>query len=214
MGAAEAELAHLRRELSSTDHVQSGFNGQVSSVVQSVSQPSSYSYVGVLGASLSRSNTPDAPKIARVPSPCPTPIGQGRNSTSEKSGGTGSNTFNGVLAILKNFLSALNGMTLSAINSLLKESQLPSQVEHGDDNHQNYLFGVQGGQNHLKQNAYYKNDYSGHLWFFIACYALFYVCGELLTSDLAYGLLYQWFLLLVGCSHFGICISYSNMLIL
>ncbi|CAN1846746.1 Pumilio homolog 1 [Linum perenne] len=140
MGAAEAELAHLRR----------------SSVVQSVGQPSSYSYAAVLGASLSRSNTPDAQKIARAPSPCPTPIGQGRNSASEKRGGTGSNTFNSVPTSIgesEELVSALNGMSLSASNG----------VEHGADNHQNYLFGIQGGQNHLKQNAYYKNSESGHL---------------------------------------------------
>ncbi|CAN1846740.1 Pumilio homolog 2 [Linum perenne] len=166
MGAAEAELAHLRRELSSADPVRSGSTGQGSSVVQSVGQPSSYSYAAVLGASLSRSNTPDAQKIARAPSPCPTPIGQGRNSASEKRGGTGSNTFNSVPTSIgesEELVSALNGMSLSASNGVLEESQLPSQVEHGADNHQNYLFGIQGGQNHLKQNAYYKNSESGHL---------------------------------------------------
>ncbi|CAN1846737.1 Pumilio homolog 2 [Linum perenne] len=166
MGAAEAELAHLRRELSSADPVRSGSTGQGSSVVQSVGQPSSYSYAAVLGASLSRSNTPDAQKIARAPSPCPTPIGQGRNSASEKRGGTGSNTFNSVPTSIgesEELVSALNGMSLSASNGVLEESQLPSQVEHGADNHQNYLFGIQGGQNHLKQNAYYKNSESGKM---------------------------------------------------
>ncbi|CAN1846744.1 Pumilio homolog 2 [Linum perenne] len=161
MGAAEAELAHLRRELSSADPVRSGSTGQGSSVVQSVGQPSSYSYAAVLGASLSRSNTPDAQKIARAPSPCPTPIGQGRNSASEKRGGTGSNTFNSVPTSIgesEELVSALNGMSLSASNGVLEESQLPSQVEHGADNHQNYLFGIQGGQNHLKQNERQKSD--------------------------------------------------------
>ncbi|CAN0854310.1 Pumilio homolog 2 [Linum grandiflorum] len=154
MGAAEAELAHLRRELSSADPVRPVTNGQGSSAVQTVGQPSSYSYAAVLGASLSRSNTPDAQKVARAPSPCPTPIGQGRNSTSEKRGGaTGSNSFNGA-GESDQLVNALNGMTLSASNGVVEENQ----AERGADDHQNYLFGIQGGQNHLKQNAY-----SGHL---------------------------------------------------
>ncbi|CAN1846739.1 Pumilio homolog 2 [Linum perenne] len=162
MGRAPASVGHLSRPASRnafSENVES--MGAGSSVVQSVGQPSSYSYAAVLGASLSRSNTPDAQKIARAPSPCPTPIGQGRNSASEKRGGTGSNTFNSVPTSIgesEELVSALNGMSLSASNGVLEESQLPSQVEHGADNHQNYLFGIQGGQNHLKQNERQKSD--------------------------------------------------------
>uniref|UniRef100_A0A6N2MKX6 Nucleic acid binding NABP domain-containing protein n=1 Tax=Salix viminalis TaxID=40686 RepID=A0A6N2MKX6_SALVM len=87
LGSAEAELAHLRRELSSADALRSGANGHGSSSVQNIGQPS-YSYAAALGTSLSRSTTPDPQHVARAPSPCPTPIGQGRVSTSEKRGTT------------------------------------------------------------------------------------------------------------------------------
>ncbi|CAN1167143.1 Pumilio homolog 2 [Linum perenne] len=133
--AAEADLAHLRRELSSADPVRSGSNGQGSS---------SYSYAAVLGSSLSRSNTPDAQLVARAPSPCPTPIGQGRNSAaSEKRAAA---TGYGAPSESEDLVSALTGMSLSASNGMGEE--------HGAGNHQNYLF----GQSHLQQNAYFKNS--------------------------------------------------------
>ncbi|CAI0393066.1 unnamed protein product [Linum tenue] len=166
MNAAEDELAHLRRELSSTDPVRSGVNGQGSSAVTNVGQASSYSYAAALGSSLSRSNTPDAQLVvARAPSPCPTPIGQGRNSASEKRGATSSNSFNGIPTSInesEDLVAALTGMNLS--NGVEEENQFPSQMGQGADNHhQNYLFGLQGGQNHLKnQNAYFQNSDSGH----------------------------------------------------
>ncbi|KAJ6385036.1 hypothetical protein OIU77_028271 [Salix suchowensis] len=96
IGSAEAELAHLRRELSSADTLRSRANDQGSSSAQNIGQPSSYSYAAALGASLSGRTTPDPQHVARAPSPCPTPIGQGRVTTSEKRGMTSSNSFNGV----------------------------------------------------------------------------------------------------------------------
>ncbi|KAI4366062.1 hypothetical protein MLD38_021986 [Melastoma candidum] len=58
--------------------------------VQKVAAPT-YSYAAVLGASLSRSNTPNPQVISRSTSPCPTPVGAGRVGAAEKrtfSGGT------------------------------------------------------------------------------------------------------------------------------
>ncbi|KAJ6408961.1 hypothetical protein OIU84_008625 [Salix udensis] len=165
IGSAEAELAHLRRELSSADTLRSRANDQGSSSAQNIGQPSSYSYAAALGASLSGRTTPDPQHVARAPSPCPTPIGQGRVTTSEKRGMTSSNSFNGVSSGMREsaeFVAAFSGMNLSSNGIIDEESHLPSQAEQDVNNHQNYLFGLQGSQNHLKQNTYLKSE-SGHL---------------------------------------------------
>ncbi|XP_021642569.2 pumilio homolog 2 isoform X2 [Hevea brasiliensis] len=155
VGSAEAELAHLRRNLSSTDTRRSGSNGQGSSAVHNIGPPSSYSYAAVVGSSLSRSTTPDSQLVARVPSPCPTPIGQGRASASEKRGNSGSNSFNGVTSYIgesTDLAAALSGMNLSTNGVVDEENQ-----EDVD------IFGLKGGQNHVKQNAYLKKAESRHL---------------------------------------------------
>ncbi|KAI5603438.1 hypothetical protein BDE02_01G219000 [Populus trichocarpa] len=165
LGSAEAELAHLRRELSSADTLRSGANGQGSSPVQNIGQPS-YSYAAALGASLSRSTTPDPQHVARAPSPCPTPIGQGRVITSEKRGTASSNSFIGVSSGIREpseLVAAFSGINLATNGGVDEESHLPSQAEQDVDSHQNYLFGLQGGQNHLKQNTYINKSESGHL---------------------------------------------------
>ncbi|KAM7501870.1 hypothetical protein LguiB_000774 [Lonicera macranthoides] len=145
LGSAEDELAQLHRDLSSSD-------------VQHVGPPSSYSYAAVLGASLSRSTTPDPQHIARAPSPCPTPIGGGRVVGSEKRSLT-SNTFNGVSTQKTDptdLVAALSGMNLS--NGLINGgTHLPSQIEQDVDDHDNYLF------NNLKQHSYLKKSESGKL---------------------------------------------------
>ncbi|XP_021640133.2 pumilio homolog 2 isoform X2 [Hevea brasiliensis] len=149
VATAEAELAHLRCELSSA-----GSNGQGSSAVQNIGPPTSYSYAAAVGSSLSRSTTPDPQLVARVPSPCPTPIGQGRASASEKRGIAGSNSFNGVSSTIgesTDLAAALSGMNLST-NGVIDE-------ENREDVD---IFGLQGGQNHVKQNAYLKKAESRH----------------------------------------------------
>ncbi|KAJ4725771.1 Pumilio-like protein [Melia azedarach] len=137
IGCAEAELANLRRELNSTDTLRPGANVQGSSGVQTIGPPSSYTYAAALGASLSRSTTPDPQLAARAPSPCPTPIGD--------------------------LVAALSGMNLSTNGVIHEENQLPLEIEQDVENQQNYLFGLQGGQNHIKQNKYLKKSEPGHL---------------------------------------------------
>lgn len=169
LGSAEAELAHLRRELKTSDALRSGANGQGSSVVQNMGPPSSYSYAAALGSSLSRSTTPTDPQlVARAPSPCLTPIGGGRGGASEKRGITSPtpNSFNGVSSGINesaDLVAALSSMNLSTNGVLDDENHLPSQIEHDVDNQQNYLFGLQGSQNHIKQHSYLKKSESGHL---------------------------------------------------
>ncbi|KAJ8770987.1 hypothetical protein K2173_022888 [Erythroxylum novogranatense] len=161
IGSAENELAHLCCELSSVDNLCSGANGQGSSVVQNPGQPSSYTYAAALGASLSRSATPDPQLVVRAPSPCPTPIGHGRASVSEKRP-ISCNIFNGVSSGIDeapDLVTALSGMKLT--NGVIdEENHLPSHFEQDAENHHDYLFGPTGGHNQLKQNAYLKKSES------------------------------------------------------
>uniref|UniRef100_A0A5B6ZSF5 PUM-HD domain-containing protein n=2 Tax=Davidia involucrata TaxID=16924 RepID=A0A5B6ZSF5_DAVIN len=165
LASAEAELAHLRSELASAETLRAGVNIKSSSAVQHVGQPASYSYAAALGASLSRSTTPDPQLIARAPSPSLAPIGGERAGASEKRSVNSSNSFNGVSSTMSEsaeLVAALSGMNLS--NGVIdEEHHLPPQIEQDVDDHKNYLFNLQGGQNNIKQHSYIKRSESGHL---------------------------------------------------
>ncbi|XP_020214472.2 pumilio homolog 2, partial [Cajanus cajan] len=166
IGSAEADMAHVRRESAATDALRSGSNVQGSSAAQNIGQSASYSYAAALGSSLSRSTTPDPQLVARAPSPCITPIGGGRAIASDKRGIASTDAFNGVSSGINesaDLVAALSGMNLSADDVLDGENHLPSQVESDVDNHQRYLFGRQGGQDHGKQHAYLKKSESAHM---------------------------------------------------
>ncbi|CAO2825020.1 unnamed protein product [Amaranthus hypochondriacus] len=156
MASAEAELAMLRRE---------GSNIQGSSASQNVASPASYSYAAALGSSLSRSTTPDPQHIARAPSPCPTPIGEGRAGAAKKSA-AGPNSFNG-LSSGKNdssdLVAALSGMNLKTNGNLDNGDHLPSQIEQDSSDPHNYLFNMPSGHEHVKQHSYMKKSESSHL---------------------------------------------------
>lgn len=160
LSPAEAELAHLRRDLKSADPLRSATNMQGASASQHGAPPTSYSYAAVLGASLSRSTTPDTQRIARAPSPGLAPIGVGRGPNSEKRNINSPNSFNGVSTHVNDsadLVAALSGMNLS--NGVVdEENGLPSRVEHDVDDHKNYLFNLPGSQNNSKQHAYFKSD--------------------------------------------------------
>ncbi|KAL1299548.1 hypothetical protein HN51_044101 [Arachis hypogaea] len=165
ISAAEAELAHLRRDSSAADALRPGSNLQGSSCVQNIGSQSSYTYAAALGSSMSRSTTPDPQHLARAPSPCPTPIGGGRVAAAEKRGITSPDAYNGVSTGNESadIVAALSGMNLSADDVLDGDNHFQSQVESEVDNHRRYLFGMQGGQDHGKQHAYFKKSESGHL---------------------------------------------------
>lgn len=158
LSPAEAELAHLRRDLKSTDPVRSATNMQGASASQHGAPPTSYSYAAALGSSLSRSTTPDTQRIARAPSPGLAPIGIGRAANSEKRNINSPNAFSGVSTHVNDsadLVAALSGMNLS--NGVVDED-LPSRVEHDLDDHKNYLFNLPGSQSNSKQHAYFKSD--------------------------------------------------------
>ncbi|KAG4386840.1 hypothetical protein AAZX31_11G133100 [Glycine max] len=149
-----------------TDALRSGSNVQGSSAAQNVVPPASYSYAAAVGSSLSRSTTPDPQLVARAPSPCITPMGGGRAIASDKRAIVSPDAFNGVSSGVNesaDLVAALSVMNLSADDVLDGENHFPSQVESDVDNHQRYLFGRQGSQDHGKQHAYLKKSESAHL---------------------------------------------------
>ncbi|XP_039034327.1 pumilio homolog 2-like [Hibiscus syriacus] len=166
VGSAESELAYLHRQLTSADPLRSSGSGQGSSAVHNIGPISSYTYAAAVGSSISRSTTPDPQVVARAPSPCPTPIGGGRVGNSDKRNINSPSTFGGVSTGVNgsdDLVSALSGMNLSSNGVIDEDNQLASHLEQDVENHQNYLFGLQDGQNHIKQQAYVKKSASGHL---------------------------------------------------
>lgn len=154
ISSAEAEMAHLRHDSPITD------------AVRSRSDVQGFTYAAALGSSLSRSATPDPQLVARAPSPCPTPIGGGRISATDKRSIASPDTYNGVSSGVgesADLVAALSSMNLSADDVLDRDNHLPSQVESEVGNHQRYLFGIQGGQDHGKQHVYLKKSESGNL---------------------------------------------------
>ncbi|KAL8531425.1 hypothetical protein ACS0TY_008139 [Phlomoides rotata] len=153
LGLAEAELAHLYG-VTSSEAAHSTSNIQTSSGAPGA--PTSYSYAAALGASLSRSSTPDPQRIARAPSPCPTPIGGGRAGNSEKNNINSASSFNGVPPHSNesaDLVAALSGMNLS--NGIVDDIE-PNPVDH-----KNYFFNRQGGQNNVNQQTYMKRHELG-----------------------------------------------------
>nr|ABW81064.1 AlMpt5-2 [Arabidopsis lyrata subsp. lyrata] len=118
------------------------------SASQGIGAPSPYSYAAVLGSSLSRNGTPDPQAIARVPSPCLTPIGSGRLSSNDKRNTSNQRPFNGVTSGLNessDLVNALSGMNLSGSGGLDERGQAEQDVEKV----RNYMFGLQGGYNEV-----------------------------------------------------------------
>ncbi|KAH9609757.1 hypothetical protein KSS87_012747, partial [Heliosperma pusillum] len=121
-GSVEAELAILKREAAYI---------QGSSAAQNVATPTSYSYAGALGSTLSRGNTPGPQHIARVPSPCPTPIGEGRAGVTKKNV-TNAKSFNSMSSgrsDSSDLVAALSGMYLATNGNIDQENHLLSQLE-------------------------------------------------------------------------------------
>ncbi|CAI9774620.1 unnamed protein product [Fraxinus pennsylvanica] len=154
LALAESKLPYIRQDLTASDSLRSTSNIQSSSA---------YSYAAALGASLSRSSTPDPQHIARVPSPCLTPIGGGRVGNSEKRSINGPNSFNAISSHPNgsvDLVAALSGMNLS--NAVLDEdNHLPSRIEQDFDDQKNYPFSLPGGQNNTNQHAFPKKSETG-----------------------------------------------------
>ncbi|KAI3931705.1 hypothetical protein MKW92_050438 [Papaver armeniacum] len=159
LGSSEAHLAHLNQEL---DSLRSNASAQGLSGVQSVT-PTSHTYSSALGASLSRSSTPD-PQLARAPSPLLQPVGGGRVVTSDKRSFNSPNSFHGVSSGMNDpsdLVSALSGMSLSASGARDEESHL-RMIQQENEDHQNF-FNLQGGAKHMNQHSYPKKSDLRHV---------------------------------------------------
>ncbi|KAL8208612.1 hypothetical protein R6Q57_008024 [Mikania cordata] len=124
--------------------------------------PTSYSYAAALGASLSRSTTPDPQHIARVPSPIPTPIGGGRVNLSDRRNPSSPSLFNGASSHLRDpadLVTALSGMNLS--NGIMGEESNLNKFDQNADEQNAYLFNMPRGQKN--NNSLYFDGSSSNL---------------------------------------------------
>ncbi|KAF6137839.1 hypothetical protein GIB67_040547 [Kingdonia uniflora] len=121
------------------------------------SASASLTYASALGASLSRSTTPDPQLVARAPSPRLPPVGEGRVGSNDKRNIPNSKSFNGVPSSMSdsaNLAAALSGMSLSTNGGAEEENRLVSKIQLEIDD-QNFLFNLQGGhQDHIKKHQF------------------------------------------------------------
>ncbi|MBA0825226.1 hypothetical protein Goarm_021828, partial [Gossypium armourianum] len=166
VGSSESELAHLQHELTSSDTMRSSASVQGLSAVHNIGSPSSYTYAAAVGASLSRSTTPDPQLGARAPSPGLTQTVGGRVGNSDKRSISSPSPLGGVAPGVNdsaNLVAALSGMHLTSNGVIDEGNQLHSQIEQDAESRQNYLFGLNDSQNHIKQQLYLKKSESVHM---------------------------------------------------
>uniref|UniRef100_A0A803P127 PUM-HD domain-containing protein n=1 Tax=Cannabis sativa TaxID=3483 RepID=A0A803P127_CANSA len=159
---SETQFAHMHHELGSRDAMRSGGNMQGMSTVQNIGPSASHTYASALGATLSRSTTPDPQLVARAPSPRIPTAGGGRATPIDRRSVNGQNSFNGVSSNLgesDDLVAALSGMNLSS-GMMDEEKHARSQIQHEIDNR--HLFNLQNDQNTSQQPYLNKSD-SGHL---------------------------------------------------
>ncbi|KAL9235323.1 hypothetical protein vseg_010089 [Gypsophila vaccaria] len=156
LGLADTELALLRAE---------GRNFKGSLAAQDVAAPNSFSYAAVLGSSMSRSTTPDPQHIARAPSPCPTPIGEGRAGAAKRNISS-ANSFNGMSSGMSDpasLVAALSGMKLTTNSDIGSGNYLPSLIKRPDgSDQQKHLLNVNNSHEHGMQHPYPNNPNSEH----------------------------------------------------
>lgn len=161
--SSDNQYSHMHHELGSRDAMRSGGNMQGMSAVQNIGSSASHTYASALGATLSRSTTPDPQLVARAPSPRIPTAGGGRATPIDRRSVNGQNSFNGVppnLGESDDLVTALSGMNLSS-GVMDEEKHARSQIQHEIDNH--HLFNMQNDQNHTSQKSYLNKSDSGHL---------------------------------------------------
>ena len=161
---SETQFSHLHHDLGSRDALRSGGNKQGMSAIQNIGPSASHTYASALGATLSRSTTPDPQLVARAPSPRIPTAGGGRTTPIDRRSVNGQNSFNGVSPSIgesEDLVAALSGMNLSS-GVIDEEKHARLQIQHDIDNRHN-LFDLQNDQNHTKQNPYLNKSDSGHL---------------------------------------------------
>ncbi|KGN50567.1 pumilio homolog 1 [Cucumis sativus] len=155
--ASESQFAYLHQDMATI-----GGNKQGLSAVQGVGASAPHTYASAVGASLSRSATPDPQLVARAPSPRIPPVGGRISSTMDKRNASGPNSFNGVslkASDPSDLVSSFSGMNLS--NGILDdESHLRSDIQQEIDDRHNF-FNLQTDQNDMKRYLGLKNTDSG-----------------------------------------------------
>ncbi|GLT93063.1 hypothetical protein SLE2022_108690 [Rubroshorea leprosula] len=140
---SEAQYANLLCDLTPADGLVSGANKHGISSNQNFGSLSTQTYASALGASLSRSTTPEPQLTARNTTPRIPTVGGGRSSsmdirsvdTPSTFNDIGSNTFNGASANLsesEELVAALSGMNLSTDGAMDGANYLRSQTKHVD----------------------------------------------------------------------------------
>lgn len=143
-----------------------GGNKQGISAGQGVGISAPHSYASAVGASMSRSATPDPQLVARAPSPRIPLVGGRICSTMDKRNACGPNSYNGVSlkssGSAADLVSSFSGMNLSSNGILDDESHLRSDIQQEIDDHQHHnFFNLQSDQNEMKRYLGLKNSDSG-----------------------------------------------------
>lgn len=161
---SDSQFAQLHHELASMDALHSGENIQGMSAVQTIGASASHSYASALGASLSRSTTPDPQVVARAPSPRLPAVGVGRVNSIDKRSLNAPNSFNRVspsMADSTDLLAAFSGMNLSTNGIRDELNHSGTHIQH-ETHEQPNLYNLQGDQNLMKQHSYLNNSEAEH----------------------------------------------------
>ncbi|KAJ6350272.1 hypothetical protein OIU78_006441 [Salix suchowensis] len=155
METSEAQFSQLHGDLASLDALRSNLNKQGMSPVLNIGASASHTYASALGASLSRSTTPDPQLVVRAPSPRIPPIGGGRTNSMDKRDVSGSHSFNGISTSFNDseLVAALSGLKMSTNGLVGKENHSQSRTQYEIDDRHN-MFNLQGDQNYVKQQSY------------------------------------------------------------
>ncbi|KAK6933155.1 Nucleic acid binding NABP [Dillenia turbinata] len=157
--ASEAQIAQLHEELVSMETLRSGGNTPGMPVLKNNISSSSHTYASALGASLSRSGTPDPQLLARAPSPRIPPVGGGRVSSMEKRSVSSSKSNNN-MSDSADMVAALAGMNLSTNVDMDNEELYRQQIVE-DASHQNH-FNFPGDQYNMKKFSHLSKAESGN----------------------------------------------------
>lgn len=143
---------HLLDGLRASNNVQSVMGPQ-----NNAASPSP-TFASVVGSSLSRSNTPDPQLVARAPSPRLPPVGVKIVSSDKKINSSSSalDRTTSTLVDSDDLMSALSAMNISNA-AAIDENRQSSRPKEPDD-HQRFLFDLQGGQNSVKPSFMQYSD--------------------------------------------------------
>lgn len=162
--SSDGHLA-LHHDIGSMDSLRPDSTAQSVGGRQNNNMPVSQTFASVVGSSISRSNTPDPQLVARAPSPCLPPVGV-RLSNNDKKSNNASSSFNRTSSGIMesdDLVAAMSGMSLSTVGRIDEDIIAQSKLQKEMVEEQNFLFGMHGGQNHVKQNQFSKMSEPAHL---------------------------------------------------